>query len=47
MSVDEPVVIVCEVAVAVRALGFKLVFAERMVVGRRIGESQLHNNSAY
>ena len=43
---DEPVVIVCEVAVAVGALGFQLVFAERMVVERCIGESESHNNSA-
>ena len=33
---DELVLIVCEVAVAVGALRFPLVIAERMVVGRRI-----------
>jgi hypothetical protein len=39
-------VIICEVAIAVGAPGFQLVLAERMVVGRRIGESESHNNSA-
>jgi len=47
LYVDEPVLIVCEVAVAVGALRFQLVVAERMVVGRRIGESGSHNNSAF
>jgi hypothetical protein len=39
LYVDEPVLIVCEVAVAVGALRFRLVVAERMVVGRRIAIS--------
>ena len=47
LYVDEPVLIVCEVAVAVGAVRFQLVVAERMVVGRRIGESGSHNNSAF
>jgi len=46
LDVDEPVVIVCEVAVAVSALGFQLVFAERMVVEWCIEESESHNHSA-
>ena len=46
LYVNEPVLIVCEVAVAVGALRFQLVVVERMVVGRRIGEFGSHNNSA-
>ena len=46
LYLDEPVLIVCEVYVAVGALGFQLVLGERMVVGRRIGESESHSNSA-
>jgi hypothetical protein len=46
LYVDEPDLIACEVAVAVGALRFQLVVARRMVVGRRIGESGSHNNSA-
>ena len=44
---DEPAVIVCEVAVVVGGLGFQLVFAERMAAERCIGESESHNNSAF
>jgi hypothetical protein len=44
---DESVLMVCEVAVAGGALRVQLVMAERMVVGRRIGESASHNNSAF
>jgi hypothetical protein len=38
LYVDEPVLIVCEVAVAVGALRFQLLVAGRMVVGRRNGD---------
>ena len=44
---DELVLIVCEVAVAVGALRFPLVMAERMVVGQHVGESGAHTNSAF
>ena len=44
LYMDEPVLIVCEVAVAVGALQFPLVMAERMVVGQHVGESGAHNN---
>ena len=47
LYVDEPVLMVCEVSVAVGALRFQLVVAERMVVGRGIGESGSHNNIAF
>jgi len=43
LYLDEPVLIVCEVGVAVGALRFQLVIALRMVVGRHLGESELHN----
>ena len=38
MYLDEPVLIVREVDVAVGALWFQLLMAERMVMGRCIGE---------
>jgi hypothetical protein len=47
LYLDEPVLIVCEVGVAVGALRFQLVMALRMVVRRRLGESELHNNRAF
>ena len=47
LFVDQPVLIVCEVAVAVGALRFQLVIAGRMVAGRRIGEAESHNNTAF
>ena len=47
MYMDEPVLMVCEVAVAVGALRFQLVIAERMVVGQHVGESGAHNHSAF
>jgi len=47
LYLDEPVLIVCEFAVAVRALGFQERVAERMSVGRRIGESESHHHTAF
>jgi len=47
LYVEEPVLIVREVAVAVSALWFQFLVAERMVVGRRMGESESHNKSAF
>jgi hypothetical protein len=47
LYLDEPVLIVCEVGVAVGALRFQLVIALRMVVGRHLGESELDNNRAF
>jgi len=47
LYVDEPALIVCEVAVAVGGFRFQLVIAGRMVVGRRIGECEWHNNAAF
>jgi hypothetical protein len=45
LNLDEPVVVVCEVALAVGALAFQLLVAERMVVGVR--ESGAHNHTAF
>ena len=39
--------IVCGVGLAVGALRFQLLVAERMVVGRRIGESRAHHHTAF
>ena len=47
LYVDEPVLVVCECAVAVRVLGFQWRVAERMVMGRRIEESGAHNHTAF
>ncbi len=47
LYLDEPVLIVCEFAVAVRALGFQQRVAERMGVGRRIGASESHHHTAF
>ena len=44
---DEPVLILCEYAIAVRALGFQLRIAERMVMGRCTGESGAHHHTAF
>ena len=46
MYLDEPVLIVCMFAVAVRALGFQLRVAERRGVGRRMGEWESHYHTA-
>jgi hypothetical protein len=47
LYLDEPVLIVCELAVAVGVLRFQLMIALRMVVGRRIGKSESQNNTAF
>ncbi len=47
LYLDEPVLIVCEFGVAVRALGFQWRVAERMGVGRRIGESGAHHRTTF
>ncbi len=47
LYVDEPVLIVREVDVAVGALWFQWLMAERMVMGRCIGESRAHNHTAF
>jgi len=47
LFLDEAVVVVCEVALAVGALWFQLLMAERMVMGRCIGESRAHNHTAF
>ena len=47
LYLDEPVLILCGYAIAVRALGFQLRIAERMVMGRRIGESGAHHPTAF
>jgi len=41
------VLIVCEFAVAVRALGFQERIAERTGVGKRIRESESHHHTAF
>ena len=46
MYLDEPVLIVFEFAVAVRALGVQERVAQRMSVGRHIGESESHHHTA-
>ena len=47
LYVDEPVLIVREVDVVVGALWFQLLMAERMVMGRCIGESGAHSHTAF
>jgi hypothetical protein len=47
LYLDEPVLMICEVAIAAGALRFQLAVAEGMVVGRHVGESGSHNNSAF
>ena len=47
MNLDEPVLIVREVDVAVGAPWFQLLMVERMVIGRCIGESRAHNHAAF
>src|ERR1700687_848285 len=47
LFLDEAVVVVCKVALAVGALPFHLLVAERMVVGRHVGESGAHHNTTY
>ena len=47
LYLDEPALIVCEFAVAVRALGFQERVAERTGVGKRIRESESHHHTAF
>ena len=47
LYLDEPVLIVFEVYVAVGVLWFQLLMAERMVMGRCIGESRAQNHIAF
>jgi hypothetical protein len=47
LYLDGAVLIVCEFAVAVRALGFQERVAERTGVGKRIGESGAHDHIAF
>jgi hypothetical protein len=44
---DEPVLIVCWFAIAVRACGFQQRVVERMVADRYIGECRAHNHTAF
>jgi len=44
---DEPVVVVCEMALAVGGLPFQLLVVERMVVGRHVRESGAHHRTAF
>ena len=47
LYLNEQVLMVGEVDVAVGALWFQLLMAERMVMGRRIEESGAHNHTAF
>jgi hypothetical protein len=47
LFLDEAVVVVCEVALAVGALPFQLLVAERIVVGRHVGESGAHHHTTF
>ena len=47
LNLDEPAVVVCEMALAVGVLPFQLLVAERMVVGRSVGESGVHHQTAF
>ena len=47
LYLNELVLMVGEVDVAVGALWFQLLMAERMVIGRCIGESRAHNQTAF
>ena len=47
LYLDGAVLIVCEFAVAVRALGFQERVAERMSGRRRIGGSESHHHTAF
>jgi len=47
LYLDEPVLIVCEFAVAVRALGLQWRVTARMVMGGGGGESRAHNHTAF
>ena len=47
MFLDEAVAAVCGVDLAVGALPFQLLVAERMVVGRHVGEFGVHHQTAF
>jgi len=47
LYLDGAVLIVCEFAVAVSALGFQERVAERTGVGKRIRESESHHHTAF
>ena len=47
MFLDEAVVVVYDVALAVGALPFQLLVAERIVVGWHVGESGVHHHTAF
>ena len=47
LLLDEAVVVVCEVALAVGALRFQLLVAERMVMAPHRGEFRAHNGIAF
>ena len=47
LFLDEAVAVVCGVDLAVGALPFQLLVAERMVVGRHVGEFGVHHQTAF
>ena len=47
LYLDELVVVVCEMAPAVGVLPIQLLVAERMVVGRHVGEFGAHHRIAF
>jgi hypothetical protein len=47
LFLDEAVVVLCEMALAVSSLPFQLLVAERMVVGRHVGESGAHHHTTF
>ena len=47
LFLDEAVAVVCGVGLAVGALPFQLLAAERIVVGRHVGESGVHHQTAF
>jgi hypothetical protein len=47
LFLDEAVAVVCGVDLAVGALPFQLLVGERMVIGRHVGESGVHHQTAF
>jgi hypothetical protein len=47
LHLDEPILILCEYAIAVRALGFQLRVTERMVMGWCIGECGARDHTTF
>jgi len=47
LFLDEAVAVACGVDLAVGALAFQLLVAERMVVGRHVGESGVQHQTAF